>query len=163
LNSVHRFDVLTRPGWGLKLDRFERKVIVDRFNALAAELEKFSDYELGCDAAEDIREKLDFIWYKELDPIAEAQVDPIRVTAGSVEVRVFERKVLCEGDFARFMGKVIDELDNSDELNVLISWRRLDLCNPQMYGEVASFWGIDRPQDMQAHDEYWVPYEIHDA
>lgn len=145
------------------MDRFERKAIVDKFNALAAELEKFPDYELGCDAAEAIREKLDRIWYKELDSIAEAQLDPIRVTAGSVEVRVFERKVLCEGDFARFTGKISDEFDNSDELNVLVSWRRLDLCDPQMYDEVASFWEIDRPQDMQAHDEYWIPYKIHDA
>jgi len=39
--SVHRFHVLTIPGAGPKpMDRFKRKEIVDRFNALAAQIDE---------------------------------------------------------------------------------------------------------------------------
>ena len=144
------------------MDRFERKKLVDKFNALALELDKFQDYEFDHPEADKIRDQLDALWYNHLDSIAEIQVDPLRIIQNGA-LNLSERKVTNEGEMARFSAKICDELDQTDILDATIPWIRMDLCNPAMYDQIAAFWEIDRPQDMDVHDAYWIPREIHEC
>jgi hypothetical protein len=144
----------------LKLNKSERKVVVDKFNVIAAKMDDLYDDECGM---EDIVGELSYIWYNEFDLIAEVQVDPIRVTTVTDEIQILDKKALCEGELVRFTGKIVDDFGNSDELNALMPWKQLDILDPKTYGEVASLWNIRRPQDIQAHNEYWIPKKIHDS
>ena len=142
------------------MDRFERKKVVDRFNALVERLDdNLTDVE-----DERVRSELDDIWYKELDPIAEIQVDPLRIGVGlrqDTETEIVDKKATDEGDKVRFTGQIHHlELDEWDALDALVSWSRLDLCLPKLYDDLARFWNIERPQDMEFHDAYWVPKDV---
>ena len=145
------------------MDRFERKKIVDEFNAL---IEKLDD-NLSEAEDESIRSELDRLWYNELDPIAEIQVDPLRVgvrgSNSDVEVEIVGKKATDEGSCVRFTGQIHHlELDEWDALDATVPWSRLDLCDPVLYDNLAGFWNIERPQDMEFHERYWIPRRIHD-
>lgn len=157
--SWHRFDAATRPGFQLQqMDKFERKKVVDEFNGLIDKL----DDDLTEEEDDRIREELDRIWYKELDPIAEIQVDPLRAD-NATGVEVLDKKAADEGAMVRFTAQLHHlELDEWDALDAVLPWSRLDLCDPVLYGKLASFWGFDRPQDMDFHDKYWIPRRVHD-
>ena len=144
------------------MDRFERKRIVDRFNAL---VEKLDD---NLTEVEDelVRSELDDLWYKDLDPIAEIQVDPLRVglrvgLRSDTEIEIVDKKATDEGNQVRLTGQIHHlELDDWDALDAVVPWSRLDLCFPSMYDNLAKFWNIERPQDMEFHDAYWVPKDV---
>lgn len=145
------------------MDKFERKAIVDKFNALIAKLDKFSEFDPDDPEEEEIRSELDHIWYKEFDSIAEIQADPLRMRLSAMDdVHIIDRKAFDEGDHVRFTGQLHDvSLDIWDPLDAIVPWSRLDICYPGIYEEVAQFWGISRPQDMGFHDRYWIPRNIH--
>jgi hypothetical protein len=157
--SWHRFSLLTVPGiWPKQMDVFERKKIVGEFNAL---IEKLDD-NLSEKEDDRIREELDRIWYKELDSIAEIQVDPLRMRLPSMgDVQIIDKRAVDEGGHVRFMGQLHDtELDVWDSLDATVPWSRLDVCFSGIYEEVAEFWGITRPQDMEVYNAYHVPKEV---
>ncbi len=143
------------------MDKFKRKEIVDRFNALAAQID-----EIMTDAEnERLHDEMDRIWYKELDDIAMVQVDPLRVGPRALAgIELVSKKAVSEGDFVRFTAQIHDlQLDEWDALDALVPWNRLDLCNPVLYDELCGFWNIERPQDMDFYDKYWIPRRIHDS
>ncbi len=142
-----------------QMDKFERKAVVDRFNQLVIKLDAISECDSGDDPeANKIRDELDQIWYKEMDDIAEVQVDPLRTGNNSNSIKVVDRKVVDEGELARFTGQIHDEeLDIWDSLDATRPWKDLDICFTSFYAVVAAFLGISRLQDMKVLDEYWTP------
>lgn len=144
------------------MDIFERKASVDKFNSLVARLDEFSEFDPDNPEEDRIRDELDSIWYKEFDSIAVIQADPLRMRLPSTcDVQIIDKKAADEGDHVRFTGQLHDtELDVWDSLDATVSWSRLDICYPGIYEEVAQFWGIVRPQDMEVYNAYHIPREV---
>lgn len=143
------------------MDPLERKAAVDRILRLSDKLDELDEFDPDHRAEDErIRHEMDIVW-NELDDIAQIQADPMRAKVDK-NMRVVDRRVVDKGDHARFLGRIYDpQLDEWDELDTLVSWRRLDHSDPRHYAEVSEYWDIARPQDMEEHDSFWTLRKVH--
>lgn len=138
------------------MDPLERRMAVDKIKRLSDRFDKLDERMLTDQMERQrIRYELDELWH-DLDDIAMIQADPL-CAGTNTNMRVTNKRVLDEGEHARFLGRIYDvQLDEWDELDSLVNWRRLDLINPKHYVKIAKFWGILRRQD----DEYRIVHMI---